>query len=128
MAPSDDRRLLERWLKSPTTPQGIVRRCRIVLLALDGFSPASIAAIVGVSRATAKLWTARFTLHGPNALLHDAPGRGRHALLDPASVHTQLKAAGLLGADGHPASLRGAAAALGVSPSSLWRTLKRASK
>jgi Homeodomain-like domain len=125
MAMKEDRLLLERWLKSPTTPQGVVRRCRIVLLALDGFREESIAAAVDVSRATVKLWIARFASFGANALLHDAPGRGRHASLEWAAVREQLKAAGLLDAEGQPVSLRRASAFLGVSTASLWRALKR---
>ena len=125
MALKDERRLLERWSKSPTTPQGVVRRCRIVLLALDGLREESIAAAVDVSRPTVKLWIARFTSLGANALLHDAPGRGRHASVEWAAVRERLKAAGLLDAEGQPVSLRRAAAFLGVSTAALWRALKR---
>jgi Homeodomain-like domain len=120
-----ERRLLERWVKSPTTPQRVVRRSRIVLLALDGFREDSIAAAVDVSRATVKLWIARFTALGAHALLHDAPGRGRHASLDWVNVREQLEAAGVLDADGQPISLRRAAAFLGVSPTTVWRALNR---
>lgn len=125
MTVQDDRRLLERWVKLPTTPQGVVRRSRIVLLALDGFHRREIAAEVGVSRPTVNLWLDRFESLGAIALLHDAPGRGRHASLDPARAREELNSAGLLDADGHPLSLRRAAACLGVSPSSVWRALKR---
>jgi transposase len=125
MTLSDDRRILERWLKSPTTPQRVVRRSRIVLLAMDGFREDSIAAAVDVSRATVKLWLARFAAGGAVALLHDAPGRGRHAALDSTTVRERLKAAGLLDTAGRPVSLRRAAAFLGVSPSSVWRALRR---
>jgi transposase len=125
MALKDDRHLLERWLKSPTTPQRVVRRSRIVLLALQGFRHEAIAAAVGVSRPTVKLWLGRYATLGANALLQDAPGRGRRASLDPAIAREQLKAAGLLDAEGQPVSLRRAAALLGVSPSSVWRALKR---
>jgi len=125
MTLSDDRRILERWLKSPTTPQRVVRRSRIVLLALDGFREDSIAGAVDVSRATVKLWLARFAAGGVGALLHDAPGRGRHAALDSTTVRERLKAAGLLDAQGKPVSLRRAATFLGVSASAVWRALKK---
>jgi len=114
MIPIDDRQLLERWLKSPTTPQRVARRSRIVLLALAGFREEAIAGVVHVSRATVKLWISRFTARGAAALLHDAPGRGRHPSLDSALAHEQLKSAGLLDAGGHPVSLRRAAAFLSV--------------
>ena len=100
MIPIDDRQLLERWLKSPTTPQRVARRSRIVLLALAGFREEAIAGVVHVSRATVKLWISRFTARGAAALLHDAPGRGRHPSLDSALAHEQLKSAGLLDAGG----------------------------
>jgi DNA invertase Pin-like site-specific DNA recombinase len=125
MTLKDDRHLLERWLKSPTTPQRVVRRGRIVLLALQGFRQEAIAAAVGVSRPTVKLWLGRFAAFGAGALLHDAPGRGRHASVDSATVRDQLKTAGLLDAQGEPVSLRRAASFLGVSTSSVWRALKR---
>jgi len=59
------------------------------------------------------------------ALLHDAPGRGRHSVLDPATLIDRLRQASLLLADGHLLSLRRAAAFLEVSPSTVWRALRK---
>src|SRR4051794_39309726 len=125
MIVSDERRLLEHWLKSPTTPQRVVRRSRIVLLMLSGFSEEAIAASVEVSRATVKLWLRRYAASGAGALLSDAPGRGRHTSLEWTTARQRLNAAGLLADDGHPVSLRRAAALLGVSPTTVWRALNR---
>jgi transposase len=125
MTSTDGRHLLERWLKSPTTPQRVARRSLIVLLALQGLRQDGIAAAVGVSLPTVKLWLDRFASFGPSALLHDAPGRGRPASLNPTTMRDQLRTAGLLDTTGKPVSLRRAAMFLGVSTSSVWRALKR---
>ena len=119
------REVLERWVRAPTTPQRLVRRSRIVLLMLEGQSLDDIAARLGVSRPTVKLWVRRFEAGGPEALLHDAPGRGRHATLDASRLEDQLREAHLLGPDGQPTSLRRAARELGVSTTTLWRALQK---
>jgi transposase len=124
-ASAADRQLLQRWLKAPTTPQRVVRRSRIVLLALEGFREKEIALKAGVSRPTVRLWLSRFDKLGAEGLLRDAPGRGRRPSLDPAKVRQQLAEAGLLDAEGKPVSLRRAAAHLHVSLSALWRALKK---
>ena len=127
-ASPNDRNLLQRWLKAPTTPQRVVRRSRIVLLALEGLREQDIAAKAGVSRPTVRLWLSRFDKLGAEGLLRDAPGRGRRPSLDSTKVHQQLAEAGMLDAGGKPVSLRRAAAHLGVSLSALWRALKKVQK
>jgi transposase len=120
---SADRALLERWVRAGTTSQRVARRSRIVLLALDGVE--DVAAQAGVSPRTAKLWVTRFQLGGAEALLRDAPGRGRHATFDPRTLLDRLRQANLLLANGHPSSLRRAAEFLQVSPSAVWRALRK---
>ena len=107
------------------TPQAVARRARIVLLAMDGLSHAKIAARVGVSRPTVILWIERFTAGGADALLHDAPGRGRRASIDPSTLRDRLNRAHLLDEHGQPTSWRRAAASLNVSTSTLWRALRK---
>ena len=104
--------------------QRVVRRSRIVLLALDGIPTDQIAERCKVSPATVKLWTLRFKHGGAPALLRDAPGRGRRSSLD-ATFREQLRNADLLDESGQPVSLRRAAAFLGVSPSAVWRAMKK---
>ena len=41
---------LERWVRGAKTPQGVVTRCRIVLLAAAGVSNNQVAQQLGVSR------------------------------------------------------------------------------
>lgn len=120
-----DRRQLERWVRGETTPQRVVRRARIVLLALDGLSPHQISDRLGISRPTVTLWIDRFERDGPGALLHDAPGRGRHASVEPSTLIDRLREAGLLDNRGHPVNLRRAAAFLNVNVSTLWRALRK---
>lgn len=124
-ADSAPRALLQHWVRAPTTPQRVVVRSRIVLSALDGLSAEDIAAQVDVSPNTVRLWTARFEQGGAEALLHDAPGRGRPASLAPEAMQDRLRAANLVRADGLPISLRRAAKYLGVSASAVWRALGR---
>ena len=124
----EDRSRLEHWVKSSTTPQRLVLRSRIVLLSAAGSSTDDVARRLGVSRPTVRLWVRRFDEGGPQALEHDAPGRGRHASLDTATTLTRLREANLIDAQGHCTNLHDAAALLGVSVTTVWRALRKASK
>jgi len=73
----DDRRTLETWVAARTTPQRVVFRARIILLAATGASNRRIAQEVRTSRPTVILWRQRFLEGGPTVLTEDAPGRGR---------------------------------------------------
>ena len=121
------RSLLRHWVRAPTMPQRVVQRSRIVLLFLDGLRTPEIAARLGVSMHTVELWTRRFASSGPDALLHDAPGRGRHATMTASVMRERLRQANLLRADDKPLSLRRAAEFLGISATSVWRALDRPS-
>jgi len=122
-----DRRTLEHWVRSPTTPQRVVRRSRMLLLAVRGLSASQIAAQCGVSPTTVKLWLSRYEREGLTTLEHDAPGRGRRSALD-AGFRDRLREANLLDDTGQPLSLRRAAAYLGVSASAVWRAIKKATQ
>jgi transposase len=74
---SEQRRTLEIWIRAQNTPQSIVIRAKIVLLASDGLSNVQIAQSTGASRLTVILWRQRFLEGGPGALTEIAPGRGR---------------------------------------------------
>ena len=73
----EQRRTLETWIRAHNTPQSIVLRAKIALLAVDGLSNVRIAHEVGVSRPTVILWRQRFLRGGPDALTTILPGRGR---------------------------------------------------
>jgi transposase len=114
---------LRRWVRAPTTPQRVVLRSRIALLMLDGLSTPEIALQLSISRTTVALWKGRFAVSGATTLLHDAPGRGRHARLPAMVMLDRLRQANLLGPDDLPLSTRRAASFLGVSATSVWRAL-----
>src|SRR2546428_11817066 len=58
------RRTLEGWVGARTSPQRIVMRARIVLLASQGAANRRIAREVGTSRPTVVLWRNRFVAGG----------------------------------------------------------------
>lgn len=68
---------LRSWLRAHNTPQSVVARCRIVLMAAEGISNNQIAKHLGVSRPTVLLWRERFSSLGPAGLTEIRKGRGR---------------------------------------------------
>ena len=72
----EQRELLEEWVRAHGTPQQVAKRCRIVLLAHQGYSDLAIADELGVNRHTCRLWRERFTAEGPEGLWEVAEGRG----------------------------------------------------
>src|SRR5436190_4642577 len=82
----EDRRLLETWTRAHNAPQSVAMRCQVVLLAADGLANNAIASALGISRPTVLLWRARFVASGPQALVEDAPGRGRRRSITAAKV------------------------------------------
>ena len=111
---------LRQWARSGTLPHRLVQRCRIVCLALDGYSLTRTARELHVSTHTVALWRKRFQEGGLGGLTHDAPGRGRKPKLEPAVV-AGLRAPGAAAAS----SVRRLALTLGVSKSTVQRALKR---
>src|SRR6516225_6633639 len=73
-----DREQLERLVRDRNTPQKLVWRARIVLLATDGLTAEAIAAAAGKSLLTVRRWRRRYMAKGVDGLLTDAtrpPGR-----------------------------------------------------
>src|SRR6516165_4781075 len=73
-----DRERLERLVRDRNTPQKLVWRARIVLLATDGLTAEAIAAAAGKSLLTVRRWRRRYMAKGVDGLLTDAtrpPGR-----------------------------------------------------
>jgi hypothetical protein len=54
------RALLERWVRGPSRPQGLVRRARIILEAGAGANNAEIGRRVGCHPQMAQLWRGRW--------------------------------------------------------------------
>ena len=86
------RRTLERWINAGTSPQRIVLRARIILMAAQGMPNRRIAQTVGTRRPTVILWRNRFANGGVDTLLEDAPGRGRPARISRAKVKRVVEA------------------------------------
>jgi transposase len=63
---------LARLVRDRNTPQKVVWRARIVLLAGDGVGAVAIAASVGKSVLTVRRWRRRYTAQGVDGLLKDA--------------------------------------------------------
>ena len=89
---SEQRRTLETWARAQNTPQSVVLRAKIALLAFDGLSNVQIARDTGASRATVTLWRRRFLEGGPQALTEIAPGRGRRPTYGPDRVKALVEA------------------------------------
>ena len=69
---------LQAWVRSPSTPQNIVLRSRICLLAGEGKANRQIALELQTSRPTVLLWRKQFAQAGPSGLEHEA-ARGKSA-------------------------------------------------
>src|SRR5215831_11046612 len=67
-----DRGRLERLVRDRSTPQKVVWRARIVLLAGDGLTAEEIAAAVSKSLLTVRRWRRRYITKGEDGLLKDA--------------------------------------------------------
>lgn len=74
---TQDKQILQQLEKAPATPQGIAKRCRIVLASGEGKANSQIARELTVSRPTIDLWKNRFREKGVTGLLSIEEGRGR---------------------------------------------------
>ena len=72
----EERATLERLVRAGTTPQRLVTRARIVLLAADGTENQDIATELGVARGTARRWRKRFAEQRLAGIEKDAPRPG----------------------------------------------------
>ena len=70
-----DRVRLERFVRDRNTPQKVVWRARIVLLAADGQQAIAIAAGVGKSLLTVRRWRRRYVAKAPSPLTPPAGAR-----------------------------------------------------
>jgi transposase len=122
---AEDRERLRRLARDRNTPQKVVWRARIVLLAGEGKGALDVAAEVGVSVLTVRRWRRRYRDKGVEGLLRDATRPPRKKPLSAEiiakvvelTLHTKPLAATHW-------SLRSMAKAVGVSPSSVQRIWK----
>lgn len=83
---------LQHLIRSGQTPQKIVLRAQIVLMAETGLANHAIATQLGVSRPTVILWRNRFTASGVTGLLKDASRPGRRKAIGPEKVQRVVDA------------------------------------
>ena len=88
----EQRRTLEAWVRAKKTPQRVVLRSRICLLAAEGIAHNAIAKNLKTSRPTVILWTNRFMEQGPSGLSEDAPHGVSSRRLDPKKVRAIVEA------------------------------------
>ena len=121
---SEDRRVLERWARRPSSAQALALRCRIVLAAADGLPNVEIAERLGCNRTTAGKWRARFVTDGLDGLW-DEPRPGAPRTLSDDDVERVIVATlEQTPRDATHWSTRSMAAATGMSQSAvsrIWR-------
>ena len=83
---------LQRWLAALGTPQQVALRGRIVLALAAGETESQVAAENDVNRKTVRLWRARFSSGGLQALWEIAPGRGRKPTYDSTRIQALIDA------------------------------------
>jgi transposase len=69
----EQKKQLEHWVGAPSTPQKIVRRARLCLLAHEGLSNNRIARELKTTRPTVILWRNHFLKSGVAGLEHESP-------------------------------------------------------
>jgi len=69
----NDKKSIEAWIRAKKTPQKIVLRSNICLLAAEGIGHSDIAKRLNTSRPTVILWINRFKEKGLSGLSEDAP-------------------------------------------------------
>lgn len=123
--PAEDRERLRQLARDRNTPQKLVWRARIVLLAGEGKRALEVAAEVGMSVLTVRRWRRRYRDKGVDGLRKDAT---RPSRVKPLSAETIAKVVDLtLHATPEGAthwSVRKMAKAVGLSPSAVQRIWK----
>ncbi|MBF0459603.1 MAG: IS630 family transposase [Nitrospirae bacterium] len=88
----EQRKTLEDWKRGRLTPQRMVFRAKICLLAADGLSNNSIAKRIGTSRPTVVLWRERFLQKGVLGISEDASHGLSYRRLDAEKVKQIVEA------------------------------------
>src|SRR3954451_10422289 len=83
---------LEQVARQGRTPQKVACRARIVLMLSNHEPPSAVAADLGISRMTVRLWADRFVQDGIPGLLRDASRPGRRKQISPEKVRAVVEA------------------------------------
>jgi transposase len=117
----EEREVLERWARRPTSSQALAFRCRIVLAAAEGRSSTEIAAELGCNDSTVGKWRGRFARRRLDGL-HDEPRPGKPRLISDEDVERVIvKTLEEQPANATHWSTRSMAAATGMSQSAISR-------
>lgn len=117
----EEREVLERWARRPTSAQALALRCRIVLAAADGERSIDIAERLGCTRSTVGRWRGRFAERGLDGL-HDEPRPGKpRQITDEDIERVIVKTLEEQPRDATHWSTRQMAAATGMSQSAISR-------
>ena len=81
----EEREILLRWARRPTSAQALAQRCRIVLAGAEGLTNQQVAAAEGVHQVTVGKWRARFAARRLDGL-HDEPRPGAPRTITDADV------------------------------------------
>jgi len=119
-----EREVLERWARRPTSAQALALRCRIVLAAAEGEKSTAIARRLGCTGSTVGKWRGRFAERGLDGL-HDEPRPGKPRQISDEEVERVIvKTLEEKPKDATHWSTRSMAAATGMSQtaiSRIWR-------
>jgi transposase len=88
----EQRETMEAWTRAGTSPQRMVMRAKICLLAGEGMSNNAIAKKLGTSRPTVILWRERFARNGVMGISEDAPHGPSSRRLDAKKVKEIVEA------------------------------------
>jgi transposase len=120
----EEREVLERWARRPTSAQALALRCRIVLAAAEGRSSTEIAADLGCNPNTVGRWRGRFARRRLDGL-HDEPRPGKpRSISDEDVERVVVKTLEQQPRDATHWSTRSMASATGMSQtavSRIWR-------
>src|SRR5881397_3123768 len=81
-----NREQLQSWVRAQFTPQQVVLRSRILLMAAEGKQDLDIASELEINRHTPALWRKRFQTQGLEGIWEVQPGRGRKPTYDETKV------------------------------------------
>src|SRR5260370_33243609 len=81
----EEREVLERWARRPTSSQALAFRCRVVLGTAEGRSSTEIAGELGCTGSTVGKWRGRFARRGIDGL-HDEPRPGKPRSISDENV------------------------------------------
>ena len=87
---SEQKAQLESWVRARATPQKIVLRSRICLLAHEGHGNRQIARQLSTSRPTVLLWRDRFAASGVAGLEHEPPRKASSQRLEDTLILVRL--------------------------------------